>query len=55
MQNLQHLEQLRASEIGDSTAISTPFGQRRIVYADYVASGRSVDFVENTIAQKILP
>ncbi|OQS00387.1 hypothetical protein THRCLA_05967 [Thraustotheca clavata] len=51
----QFLERLRASEIGDLSLFTTPFGERRLVYADYVASGRSVDFVEDTIAQKILP
>ncbi|KDO24026.1 hypothetical protein SPRG_10814 [Saprolegnia parasitica CBS 223.65] len=49
------LQRLGASEMGDMDIIATPFGDRHLVYADYVASGRSVDFIEATIAQKMLP
>ena len=32
-----------------------PFGPRRVTYADYTASGRSLDFVEDFIRDAVLP
>ncbi|WP_298634860.1 aminotransferase class V-fold PLP-dependent enzyme [uncultured Umboniibacter sp.] len=49
------IEQVRAGVIGETQAISTPFGTRPLIYADYTASGRSLDFVENFIQQRVLP
>lgn len=37
---------LRGQILGIDAPITTPFGQRHMVYADYTASGRSVAFVE---------
>ncbi|HEX6946283.1 MAG TPA: aminotransferase class V-fold PLP-dependent enzyme [Acidimicrobiia bacterium] len=33
----------------------TPFGVRRVVYADYTASGRSLSFIEDYIREAVLP
>ncbi|UBV42519.1 aminotransferase class V-fold PLP-dependent enzyme [Deinococcus taeanensis] len=47
--------QLRADLIGSDTLIHTPFGERRVTYADYVASGRALRSVEDRIATLALP
>ena len=41
--------------VGDDLAITTPFGLRRLVYADYTASGRALSFVEDFIREQVLP
>jgi len=41
---------IRSSEIGRSAVIETPFGRRRLFYADLTASGRSLSFVEARVA-----
>lgn len=41
--------------IGDGVSISGPFGVRALVYADYVASGRALGVIEQTIATDVLP
>jgi selenocysteine lyase/cysteine desulfurase len=35
--------------------INTPFGERRITYADYIASGRSLRWIEDRINSHVLP
>jgi selenocysteine lyase/cysteine desulfurase len=46
---------IRDSIIGDSRLIETSFGQKPLVYADYTASGRSLDFIEQFITNSVLP
>ena len=38
---------LRQQIVGVNTRIATPFGDRLMLYADYTASGRSLEFIEN--------
>lgn len=42
---------LRSNIIGGDAAIDTPFGRRRLLYADYTASGRALSFVEADLAR----
>ena len=41
--------------IGDDAVLDGPFGPRRLVYADYTASGRSLSFIEDFIRDRVLP
>ena len=49
------LEQVREGIVGDHHFIQTPFGKRKLTYADYTASGRSLDFIEQTLLEHVLP
>ncbi len=49
------IEAIRASVIGDDVAVRTPFGMRRVTYADYTASGRSLAFIEDYLRSCVLP
>lgn len=49
------IELIRASVIGDDQVIDGPFGPRRVTYADYTASGRSLSFLEDHIRTAVLP
>jgi len=46
---------VRASVIGDDEAVAGPYGIRRVTYADYTASGRSLSFIEDYIRDAVLP
>jgi selenocysteine lyase/cysteine desulfurase len=46
---------IRDGVIGDDEAVAGPFGVRRVTYADYTASGRSLAFVEDYIRDAVLP
>jgi selenocysteine lyase/cysteine desulfurase len=48
-------ERVRAGLIGDDAVLDGPFGPRRVVYADYTASGRALDFIEDFIRARVLP
>ena len=49
------IDRIRSAVIGADTAVTTPFGVRRVVYADYTASGRSLTFIEDYIRDAVLP
>jgi len=48
------IETIRASVIGSEYAVPGPFGYRRVTYADYTASGRSLSFIEDYIRDVVL-
>ena len=46
---------LRNQVVGADATVTTPFGDRLMVYADYTASGRSLSFIEDYLRDVVLP
>src|SRR3954452_8251378 len=49
------LRMIRESVIGEDHVMETPYGRRRVTYADYTASGRALNFIEEFIRHQVLP
>jgi selenocysteine lyase/cysteine desulfurase len=49
------IARIRDCVIGERRTIETPFGSRPLVYADYVASGRALSFIEDAVREVVLP
>lgn len=48
-EKIKSLDWLRKAIIGRNIFFQTPFGSKPLVYADYTASGRGVDFIEDYV------
>jgi selenocysteine lyase/cysteine desulfurase len=51
----QYFSSFRKHVIGIDTYFDTPFGKKKIVYADWTASGRAYQPIEERIAREIMP
>ncbi|XP_050386195.1 uncharacterized protein LOC126802591 [Argentina anserina] len=49
------LSWLRSQVIGAYAEFDSPYGKRRLTYADHTASGRSLHYIENFIINNVLP
>src|SRR5215468_10175160 len=49
------METIRAAIIGADHALDGPYGSRRVTYADYTASGRSLSFLEDFLRDEVMP
>ncbi len=48
-------ERVRADLLDRGACVTTPFGERRVTYADHIASGRHLGSVERALADAVLP
>ncbi|CAF3907560.1 unnamed protein product [Rotaria sp. Silwood2] len=51
----QLLEYINSHIIGKNLRVNTPWGSRKVIYADYTASGRGLIFIEYYMLNKVLP
>ncbi|WP_101760332.1 aminotransferase class V-fold PLP-dependent enzyme [Oceanicoccus sp. KOV_DT_Chl] len=49
------IQKVRSSVIGEKQLFETCFGLKPLIYADYTASGRALEFIEQYIRNHVLP
>ncbi|MDX3192277.1 aminotransferase class V-fold PLP-dependent enzyme [Streptomyces sp. MN03-5084-2B] len=49
------LDRISHGLIGEGEVLDGPYGPHRVTYADYTASGRALDFVEDYLREHVLP
>lgn len=49
------IESIRNDIIGEDQVLWGPYGARRVTYADYTASGRSIRFIEEFLRDEVMP
>lgn len=54
-QSRQVIEHINENHIGRRTVFDTVYGSKPVCYADYTASGRALDCIEDYIRQHVLP
>lgn len=55
LQGTDSHQRIRAGLIGEDARIDGPFGERPLIYADYVASGRALAQIEDFVRGSVLP
>src|SRR4051794_10188892 len=50
-----YFSQFRRNIIGNEQTFESPFGKKKIIYADWTASGRAYQPIEECLQKKILP
>ncbi|CAL4211056.1 unnamed protein product, partial [Meganyctiphanes norvegica] len=53
--SVELLKYVSDNVIGNNKVFSSPFGPRKVTYCDYIASGRSLAFIEDYIKNEVLP
>ncbi|MBX3173167.1 MAG: aminotransferase class V-fold PLP-dependent enzyme [Gemmatimonadaceae bacterium] len=51
----RHFAPFRAQTVGNDTSFTTPYGEQRLVYADWTASGRLYRPIETAVAERFGP
>jgi hypothetical protein len=51
----KYFQQFRKNIIGDDLWFNTPYGRKKMLYADWIASGRMYGPIEKIFVEEIMP